>query len=178
VQHHDERGLLEALHRLARDDPDTTARLRMVIAGRLREDEAARLSAPDLQPLVHIAGALPRLEAIALQRQADALLLVTSHHKSIATGKLFEYLTAGVPILALAGDNEAARIVRETQTGEVVAPDDVGAIVEALRRTANRSLAFAPRGVERFTYSASAAILSDEIERAIARRAGRVIGGS
>jgi glycosyltransferase involved in cell wall biosynthesis len=177
VQHHDDRGLLEALRRLVREEPDTAGRLRLVIAGRLMEDEARVLLAPDLQRVVHVVGALPRPAAIALQRQADALLLVTSHHASIATGKLFEYMTAGVPILALAGDNEAARIIRETQTGEVVAPDDVDEIVDALRRVANRSLAFAPRGTERYTYAASAAALADEIERAILRRAALAPGG-
>ena len=98
---HDDRGLLEALRRFASEDPGTARRMRLVLAGRLMDDEADVFQAPDLKPLVHIAGALPRPVAVALQRQADALLLVTSHHKSIATGKIFEYLTAGKPILAL-----------------------------------------------------------------------------
>lgn len=176
VRGHDDRALLEALRRLQRDDRGTASRLRLVVAGRLTNDEATVLGAPDLRGLVHVAGALPRPAAIALQRKADALLLVTSHHKSIAHGKLFEYLAAGRPILALAGDNEPARIVRETQTGEVVPPDDVEAIVQALRRVADRSLTFAPRGVERYTYTAAAQQLSDEIEVAIARRALRRAG--
>lgn len=171
VRGHDDRGLLEALRRLVREDTDTANRLRLVIAGRLMNNEARMLTAPDVRPLVDIVGALARPSAIALQRRADALLLVTSHHKSIVTGKLFEYLTAGRPILALAGDNEAARIVRETQAGEVVAPDDVDAIMGALRRVADRSLAFAPRGVNRYTYTATAEELSDQIEAAIGRRA-------
>ncbi len=169
VRGHDDRGLLEALRRLVRDEPGTASRLRLVIAGLLMDEEARVLTAPDLKPIVHIAGSLARPTAVALQRQADALLLVTSHHKSIVTGKLFEYLTAGKPILALAGDNEAARIVRETQTGEVVPPDDVEAIVAALRRVVDGSLAFAPRGLERYTYTAAAQQLSDQIEVAIGR---------
>ena len=167
VRGHDDRGLLEALRRFVREDPELASRLRLVIAGRLMDHEAKLLAGPELRSLVHIAGALPRPAAVALQRRADALLLVTSHHKSIVTGKLFEYLTAGKPILALAGDNEAARIVRETQTGEVVAPDNVEAIVGALRRVTDRSLAFAPRGAERYTYTAVARQMSEEIETAI-----------
>jgi siroheme synthase len=45
---------------------------------------------------------------------------VTSHHNSIVHGKLSEYLTAGRPILVLAGDSEPAQIARETHTAEVV----------------------------------------------------------
>ena len=169
VRGHDDRALLEALRRLVREDPETVSRLRLVIAGRLMDHEADILRAPDLAPIVHLAGALPRTAAIALQRRADALLLVTSHHKSIVHGKLFEYLAAEKPILALAGDNEPARIVRETQTGEVFPPDDVDAIVRGLRRVAERALSFAPRGVERYTYEEAARTLSNEIEVAIAR---------
>ena len=141
-----------------------------MIAGLLR-DEEADARAPDLRSLVDVIGALPRPAAVALQRRADALLLVTSHHKSIVTGKLFEYLTAGKPILALAGDNEAARIVRETGTGEVVDPSDVDAIVAALGRAVSGSLAYDPRGVERYTYEAAAQKLSEQIELAIRSRA-------
>lgn len=174
IRGHDDRALLEALRRLVRDDPDTSARLRVVIAGRLMEDEAAVLGASDLQPIVRLVGALPRFSAIALQRRADALLLVTSHHRSIVHGKLFEYLAAGRPILALAGDNEPARIVRETQTGEVVAPDDAEAIAGALRRVVDGSLRYAPRAVERYTYTEAARQMSNEIDLAIARRSGRI----
>ena len=133
-------------------------------------DEASLLTAPDLQPIVQIAGAFPRPTAIALQRRADALLLVTSHYKSVASGKVFEYLTAGKPILALTGDTDAARIVRETRTGEVVPPDDVDAIVGGLRRVVDGSLADAPQGTERYTSGVAATTMSAEIELAMARR--------
>jgi glycosyltransferase involved in cell wall biosynthesis len=166
IRGHDDRALLEALRRLAREEPDIP--LRLVIAGRLMDDEARVLNA--LHPIVQLAGALPRAEAVALQRRADALLLITSHHKSIAHGKLFEYLAADKPILALAGDNEPARIVRETRTGEVVAPDDPEAIVAALRRVADRSLPHDPHGLDRYTYESAAQELAAQIEAAIARR--------
>jgi glycosyltransferase involved in cell wall biosynthesis len=169
IRGHDDRALLEALRRIVRWQPELAGRLRLVIAGRLTDDEARVLRSDDLRPVVQLAGALPRTEAIALQRRADALLLVTSHHTSIAHGKLFEYLAAGRPILALAGDNEPARIVRETRTGEIVAPDDPDAIAAALRRVAERALPFDPRGVERYTYASAAEDLTGEIELAITR---------
>ena len=64
---------------------DGRRRLRLAIAGRLVGEEAKILAAPDLRPVVQLAGALPRTAAIAFQRQADALLLVTSNDKSIVT---------------------------------------------------------------------------------------------
>ncbi len=173
IRGHDDRGLLAALRRLASEDPDTSRRLRLVIAGRLTDRDTRMLAGDDLAPLIQVVGALPRATAVALQRRGDALLLITSHHRSIAHGKLFEYLAAGRPILALAGDNEPARIVRETQTGEVVDPEDADAIMRALRRVAERSLTFAPRGVERYTSAAATEVLAEQIESAITHRGGR-----
>ena len=45
-------------------------------------------------------GLLDRGACVALQREAGALLLLTGRDRSEATGKLFEYLEAGRPILA------------------------------------------------------------------------------
>ena len=61
--------------------------------------------------LAHILVLFARTTAIALQRRADALLLITSADVSQSTAKLYEYLAAGRPIIALADGNEAARIV-------------------------------------------------------------------
>ncbi len=174
IRGHDDRALLQALRRVVAEQPETAGRLRLVIAGRLTGEEARVLTEPDLAPVVQILGALDRPTAIALQRRADALLLVTSNHKSIVTGKLFEYLTADRPILTLAGDNEAARIIRETATGEVVAPDDVDGIVAALGRVASGSLTHSPSDVNQFTYEAAAETLSECIERSISRARARL----
>lgn len=84
--------------------------------------------------VVRVGGLLPRAQALALQRRADVLLLVTAPgQSSIATGKLFEYLGAGRPILALTEGTAAESIVRETQSGWIISPDDVGAIAAFLR---------------------------------------------
>jgi glycosyltransferase involved in cell wall biosynthesis len=72
----------------------------------------------------------------ALQRDSDALLLLLSNGEAarkILSTKIFEYLAAGRPILALVPpDGEAAELIRETGAGTVVAPDDVDGIVAAL----------------------------------------------
>lgn len=85
--------------------------------------------------VVRIGGLLPRAQALAVQRGADVLLLVTAcGQASIATGKLFEYLAAGRPILALTKGTAAESIIRETESGWTIAPDDVAAISSLLRR--------------------------------------------
>ncbi len=116
-----------------------------------------------------------RAEALALQRSADALVLLTSRNSSEATGKLFEYLFSGRPIVALAENNEAARIIRETNTGVTVPPDDVDAIAAALRQAASGELAraYSPRNLEWYEYPKTAEQMAELIEEAIRRHSER-----
>ena len=92
--------------------------------------------ATDVSPArIVLAGSLPREQALSLQRDADALLLIAQAARSqLPNYKLFEYLAAGRPILALAAGTEAGRIVSEVGAGEPVRADDPEAIAEALRR--------------------------------------------
>jgi glycosyltransferase involved in cell wall biosynthesis len=169
----DPRPLFAALGKLLIEQPVLATRLRIVLAGRLdaEEDQLLR-ELDDSIAVVHV-GHLDRDATVALQRDADALLLITSQgHVSQATGKLFEYLTAGRPIIALAQNNEAARIVTETGTGVTVAPDDIQGIARALAAAADGTLAsaYAPRNLERYIYPAPADAVAELIECAIRQR--------
>ncbi|HET8556627.1 MAG TPA: glycosyltransferase family 4 protein [Gaiellaceae bacterium] len=146
------------------------SRLKLVYAGTLKPEDRALIDSTGVSDVFEDVGQLDRAEALALQHSADTLVLITSRNSSEATGKLFEYLAAGKPIVALAEGNEAERIVRETNTGVVVPPDDVDAIADALRRAARGDLAreYAPRGVERYSYPHLAEEMVAVIEEAIA----------
>jgi glycosyltransferase involved in cell wall biosynthesis len=175
----DPRPLFAALGRLTAERPALASRLRIVLAGQLGIEEQRLLATLGLDGAVEHVGSLSHDGAAALQRDADVLLLLTAPgHTSEATGKLFDYLTAGRPILALARENEASRIVRETGTGWVVAPDDVDAIMRALAGAAEGTLAgaYKPHGLGRYTYPGPATEVAELIERAIARRAASVSG--
>ncbi len=61
--------------------------------------------------------------------------------KGVLSGKVFEYLAAGRPILAVVPpDGAAAALIRETGAGVVVAPDDVAGISAALKEMHTRFL--------------------------------------
>jgi glycosyltransferase involved in cell wall biosynthesis len=167
--------LFDALVTLRRSEPEIAARLELVVAGRLSPTDRRLVDTKELDGVVRHVGMLPRDEALALQRSADALLLVTSRQSGEATGKLFEYLAAGRPILALAHENAAAGIVQETGTGRTVAPDDVPGIVSALKSAVEGGLDadYRPRGLERYRYPGIADALVEQVELAISRRASR-----
>jgi glycosyltransferase involved in cell wall biosynthesis len=136
----DPEPLVRALAELARTDPELAARLELVVAGPLTETEA-RLMRTDVSPArIVVAGTVPRGQALAIQRAAGALILLASPRRTqLLNVKLFEYLAAGRPILALAAGTEAGRVVAEAG-GEVAPADDVGAIAAALRKAASGEL--------------------------------------
>jgi len=87
----------------------------------------------------------PHVESLRLQRDSEALLLLVpdadGRGRGVLSGKVFEYLAAGRPILAVVPpDGAAAALVRETGSGVVVAPDDVDGIRQALERLHGRFL--------------------------------------
>jgi glycosyltransferase involved in cell wall biosynthesis len=79
----------------------------------------------------------PRRTSLELQRDSEALLLLIpdagGRGKGVLSGKVFEYLAAERPILAVVPpDGAAAELLRETGAGVVVAPDDVDGMASTL----------------------------------------------
>jgi len=171
----DPRGLLAGLRRLAGDEPSLASRLELAIAGPLTEAERDLFSTEVSPAKITLLGSLERPDALALQRSADALLVLASARRSqLANLKLYEYLSAGRPILALAEGTEAGRIAAEAG-GAVVRADDPGRISVALARLVRGEIA-AP-GAEsrkRYAYPGVAEQMSDVVELAITRPARRV----
>jgi glycosyltransferase involved in cell wall biosynthesis len=153
--------------RMAREDPATHG-LELVFAGSLAEEERRLLAAPDLAGAVRFVGWLERPRALVLQRAADTLLVVTegAGRPSVATGKLFEYLSAGRPILVLGEETEAARIVSQVGSGFAVSASDPREIADALRRLVlDPPQPVSPAGVGAYAYPAIVERLEAVIDR-------------
>ena len=163
----DPAALVEALAELAASEPDAAARLELVAVGPLTPAERELLGR-DLAPArIVLAGTLPRERAIALQREADALLLIAHPERSqLLNFKLFEYLATERPVLALAAGTEAGRVAGELGC-EVVPAGDVRAIAGALARLTREGLP-APdaNAAARYAYPAPAERLARAIEAA------------
>jgi glycosyltransferase involved in cell wall biosynthesis len=79
-------------------------------------------------------GYLSHHETIRRQCQADVLLLIlpTTGGEGAISGKVFEYLASGRPILALVPPGgAAAKVIHQAQAGVVVEPENVQAIQNA-----------------------------------------------
>ena len=126
----DPRPFLQAFH-----DADLDAVARFV--GDFRSTDREWAESLGLGDRLELVDYLPRVESLRYQRDSEALLLLVpeagGRGKGVLSGKVFEYIAAGRPILAVVPpDGAAAELIRETGAGVVVAPDDVDAIKEAL----------------------------------------------
>jgi glycosyltransferase involved in cell wall biosynthesis len=126
----DPRPFLQAFH-----DSDIDGVARFV--GDFRSSDREWADALGLGDRLELVEYAPRVESLRLQRDSEALLLLVpdadGRGKGVLSGKVFEYLAARRPILAVVPpDGAAAGLVRETRAGMVVAPDDVEGIRVAL----------------------------------------------
>ncbi len=155
--------LVEAIGRLCREQPALAARLEVAVAGPLTPQERALFEdAGSGAVRVSLLGSLQRERSLALQRRADALLLLAQPARSqLVNFKLFEYLAAGRPVLALAAATEAGRICAEVRIAPVVRADDPAAIAAALAALARDELRGPdPGAAERYAYPATAEAMS------------------
>ena len=108
--------------------------------GDFRPGDREYLESLELGDRVELIDYVPRRESLRLQRDSDALLLLIpdagGRGKGVLSGKVFEYLAAERPILALVPpEGAAAKLIRDTGAGIVAPPDDVAAIRDALLET-------------------------------------------
>ena len=132
-----EPALIEGLARFGRAVQQGRGTFELRIVGTISEQVRGRLAACSVA--VQTPGYLPHRQAIAHMLSADALLLPLPSGPQAAglmTGKIFEYLAAGRPILLVGPpDGEAQRLVRRCNAGRIVPaePDAVCAALTDLR---------------------------------------------
>jgi glycosyltransferase involved in cell wall biosynthesis len=155
----DPRPFLTALARSGLDD--VVARF----LGDFRSTDREWAEEQELGSRLELIPYAPRRKSLELQRDSEALLLLIpeagGRGKGVLSGKVFEYLAAERPILAVVPpDGAAAGLLRDTGVGVVVAPDDVDGMVAALQDLHSR---WRDGGLE-------APALSDEWRARVSRR--------
>ena len=152
--------------------PDLRDTLRVEFLGwfSTANQEIARRRLPALDPVVRHLGFVPRDEAIARQRAADAgLILIAAGpgRDAVATGKLYEYIGLDLPILAIVPPGEVRSILGNLDWGIVADPTPEGVArgiedILAAPRAADRR-ADPERRYERRSLTRRLAELLDEV---------------
>jgi glycosyltransferase involved in cell wall biosynthesis len=86
------------------------------------------ISKSELSRNVHVIDYVPHDKVVEFQKKSQVLLLIVNNvasAKGIITGKIFEYLMAKRPVLAIAPINgDVSEIINETNSGTVIDFDD------------------------------------------------------
>lgn len=117
--------LIAALEQLIAEGTIPPARVRLRFVGRVGEDVLATLARSSLWTQTEVVPYVPHAESLRYVLESDVALLVvdrSTDSAQIVPGKVFEYLGAGKPILALAPHGSAIEaLLAETGAGVVCA---------------------------------------------------------
>ena len=134
----DPRCLLEAAGGLLRRGEVIPSELRLEFIGQCDRTPsgpmAGLVAANGLEHVVDVVGWLPHGEALKRMQRADAALVLAPRQKLQVPAKLFEYIGAAKPVLALTEpDSATGRLVVRARCGQVVDQDDVEGIEQVLK---------------------------------------------
>jgi glycosyltransferase involved in cell wall biosynthesis len=131
---------LAALGNLMGTRRDLRDKIRVVFVGHKNWRTVRLVQELGLEHVVEMNGFVAHRESLQWMLNADVLLLVMGQREAMGNGlgpmripgKTFEYLATRRPILALVPPGAAADLIRETGSGMVVPPEEVGAIERAI----------------------------------------------
>ncbi len=166
--------LIDALRIVHAQVPDLAAQLQVRLIGPATDAERAEVRKAGLEDVVQLPGSLDHASALAAQRCADGLLVITGPGQTgVATGKLFEYLHHGRPIIVIGDETAAATIVGQAQAGVAVdrtSPEALAVVLRDLITAPERLPRASPEAVGAYAYPALARQMEQLVESAISRR--------
>jgi glycosyltransferase involved in cell wall biosynthesis len=169
------RTFLQAVEELVDEGKVSADKIRLKFIGRFGSEVQEMFRTSSLRNSVEVVPYVPHAESTRELLRAHALLLVVDEAKEsaeIVPGKVFEYIGARRPILALAPDGAVAEILRETRSGYVAPNTDVLAIkrsfLECYEKFGYRQETFEPnedaiRKYERREIASQLAVLLDTL---------------
>lgn len=126
----------QALKELCAEREDFKKDIRIQLIGKVDFSVIAAINECGLAKHLTKTDYLTHAEAIQKQQASQVLLLLinqSANAKGILTGKFFEYLASGRPVLGVGpSDGDAAAVLKETKTGVMVDFDDLGAAKKEL----------------------------------------------
>ncbi len=115
-------NLWKVLSELVNENEFFKKSLKLNFIGVVSEDVLGTIKKNGLEPFINLLGYVSHEKALVYQRRSQVLLLAeidSEETRGIIPGKLFEYMIAKRPILAIGPENwEAGAIVNTTDTGE------------------------------------------------------------
>ena len=140
------KNLWQVLGELIKEDEKFNKDLKINIIGQIDNSVSQSIEEQGLSQHVTYSPYIPHDQVSAVHRSSTLLLLLLMpdsepRAKGLLTGKLFEYLAAGRPILCIGPeDGDAARILKETQAGVTVRFEDRERMKETIKELYHKYL--------------------------------------
>jgi glycosyltransferase involved in cell wall biosynthesis len=129
---------LEGLRRLLSARPDLRIRLKVLFVGKPGPERGLARSM-GLDDVVELAGYQPHRRSLEFVTGADLLLLVGGRHRWEETGKIYEYLAAGRPVLGVVEPSgAAASLLHRYDLGQVADRTSPAEVAECLAKAVAR----------------------------------------
>jgi glycosyltransferase involved in cell wall biosynthesis len=131
--------LWEAIGELVKTDNGFAKDLKINMIGQIDSSVVQCIEAQGLSKHVSYSSYIPHSEVSTVHRSSSLLLLLLMpdsepRAKGLLTGKLFEYMASGRPVLCIGPENgDAARILKETNAGQTVSFEDKEKIKEIIK---------------------------------------------
>lgn len=123
----------DAVRLLTEKEKNLEKKIKIHLVGEYRKKELQEFKDLIDKKIIILHGFVERKKSLAFQRAADLLLIISRPDRSsFTTTKVFEYLYAGKPILALAHKIVLVDIIEETKSGWIVHPHQPEAIADLL----------------------------------------------
>ncbi len=117
--------LLRAFRAFVEREALVPSQARLAFAGGLRQPDLASIHEHGLAEHVDVLGYVPYHDSLALLRSAHVLCLVAGPERTLQIpGKLYDYLAARRPILAISANEELNRILADSRSGTSARYDD------------------------------------------------------
>ncbi len=132
------RTVADVLEELVRSGHLNSHDFRIRVLGPTRDRVMKDFAGPTLSTRVEAPGFVSHRDALSALMNSTVNLLVDVVYEgpNIHTpGKLYEYLRAKRPILALSAEGSTPDLIREAQGGWIVLPDDRAGLFKVLKRT-------------------------------------------
>jgi len=131
------RAFLAGLQSFLRRRPEAGGKIVAEFVGAFRDEDRKHIASLGLDDSVEVRGYMPHAQCVRETRLADVLWMTIGESRGMdvaSTGKLYEYIAAGKPILACMTDCAARRELEKHGAAFFCPPDDDEAISEHIEK--------------------------------------------
>lgn len=151
--------LWKVLQDLKQEDQDFANQFQLNLVGSVGEEILQSIAKFDLTNSLNNVGYLTHIEAIEYQKKSQLLLLIeidSEDTKAIIPGKIFEYMVANRPIIAIGPKGaDVASIIKDTNTGVFFNYQEYEALKQTIKNHfeayKNNNLSTNPVGLQRYS---------------------------